>query len=146
MNGFDGAKRVMNGAHGTMWLDNEQVGECYGLQMKITASKEDIQLPGSMMTDTKIKSYKGTGTMKLYKTNSRMALRLASYIKNGEDPRFTIVSKLDDPDAFGAERVAVKGVSFDDLILADWEAGTPGKADVPFTFVDFEYLDTVGVQ
>lgn len=145
-NGFDSAKRVANGAYGTLWLDNELVGECYGMQAKMSVTKEDIQIPGSMMTDTKIKSIKGTGALKLYKTNSRMASKVSKAMKDGRDLRYTIISKLDDPDSYGAERVAVKGVSFDDLILADWESGTPGKMDVPFTFTDYEYLDMIEVQ
>lgn len=145
-NGFDGAKRQISGSFGTLWLDNEQVGECYGLQAKISFTKEDVSIPGQLMTDTKIKSSKGTGTLKLYKTNSRMAIKLAEAHKNGLDVRCTIISKLADPDSYGAERIAVKGVSFDDLILADWEAGNLGKNDVPFTFTDYEPLDLIEVR
>mgnify|MGYP002236849848 FL=1 len=43
-------------------------------------------------------------------------------IKRGVDRRFTVISKLRDPDSYGAERVALYDVSFDDLTLADWQA------------------------
>ncbi|WP_366140481.1 phage tail tube protein, partial [uncultured Oscillibacter sp.] len=36
--------------------------------------------------------------------------------------RHTIISNLDDPDNPRNQRIAVKGVIFDDLTLADWEA------------------------
>ena len=42
-------------------------------------------------------------------------------IKRGVDRRFTVISKLRDPDSYGAERVALYDVSFDDLTLADWQ-------------------------
>lgn len=59
--------------------------------------------------------------------------------------RFTVISKLADPDSYGAERVVVKNVSLDDLTLADWEVGAVGKTEVPFTFTDYEYLDSISV-
>jgi hypothetical protein len=40
-----------------------------------------------------------------------MALKIGNLIRTGSDPRFTIISKLNDPDSYGAERVAVKNVS-----------------------------------
>ena len=41
------------------------------------------------------------------------------------------------------KRTVVKGVSFDDLTIADWEAETNGKVEAPFTFVDVDYLDVI---
>lgn len=146
MNGFDGAERTINGTFGEMWMNNEQVGECYGLSAKVSVTREDVLIPGRLMTGNKVKSMKGSGSMKLWKTTSRMAILLSDALKAGKDIRCTIVSKLADPDAFGAERVAIKQVSFDDLILAAWENGSIQKDDVPFTFEDWEFLDTIGVQ
>ena len=36
----------------------------------------------------------------------------------------------------------MKGVSFDDLTLADWEAAKLGTIEAPFTFEDYDLLDT----
>ncbi len=140
---MDSAKRVMSGTFGEVWLDGEKVAECYGLQAKVSYNKEEVPMCGTMFGGSKIKSMKGTGSMKLNKTGSRMALLLADKIKAGQDVRCTVISKLNDPDAYGAERVALKDVGFDDLTLADWEADNIGKVECPFTFSDFEYLDTV---
>ena len=60
--------------------------------------------------------------------------------------RCTIISKLRDPDSYGAERVALYNVSFDDLTLADWQAATMGTVTAPFTFSRYELLDTIEVQ
>ena len=32
---------------------------------------------------------------------------------------------------------------FDELTLQDWEVGTPGTYEVPFTFSGAEYLDKI---
>ena len=68
---------------------------------------------------------------------------LADKIKDGKDVRFTIIGKLDDPDAYGAERIRFTNVSFDELTLMDWENNTAGNIETPFTFTDMELLDTV---
>lgn len=140
---MDSAKRVMSGTWGEVWLDNDYVGECYGLQAKVNFNKEDVQICGRMATDKKVSSISCTGSLRLHKVSSRMANAIGGAIRNGRDVRFTVISKLADPDAYGAERVVLKNVSFDDLTLADWEVASNGKVEAPFTFTDYDFLDTV---
>jgi len=142
---MDSAKRVMCGTWGEVWLNGELVSEAYGIQAKVSMNKEDVAICGQMAKDKKTTSTSMTGSLKLHKVNSRMAIAVGEDIKAGKDPRFTVISKLDDPDAYGAERIALYNVSFDDLTLADWETATNGKVEAPFTFTGFEYLDRVEV-
>lgn len=143
---MDSAKRVMSGSWGEVWLDSEYVAEAYGVQAKVALNKEKVNVCRSIAEDTKVTGVKMTGSLKLHKVNSRMAILIGDSIKKGKDPRFTIISKLDDPDAYGAERLALYNVSFDDLTLADWEAAKNGTVECPFTFTDYEFLDKVEVQ
>ena len=117
---MDSAKRVISGTWGEVWLDGDKVSECYGLQAKVSFNKEDIALCGQMASDKKVTSIECTGSLRMHKVTSRMALAIGENIRKGKDVRFTIVSKLKDPDAYGAERVVLSNVSFDDLTLADW--------------------------
>ena len=142
---MDSAKRVVSGTWGEVWLDGDKVSECYGLQAKASFNKEDIALCGQMASDKKVTSIDCTGSLRLHKVTSRMAQAIGENIRNGRDVRFTIVSKLKDPDAYGAERVVLRNVSFDDLTLADWEAKSVGKVECPFTFTDYEFLDEINV-
>ena len=66
-----------------------------------------------------------------------------SIVFDGHDLRKTLVGKLDDPDAYGAERVAVYGVSYDEQVLMDWEAGKAGSMTISFQATNVEYLDKV---
>ena len=142
---MDSAKRVISGTWGEVWREGDKVSECYGLQAKVSFNKEDIALCGQMASDKKVTSIECTGSLRMHKVTSRMALAIGENIRNGKDVRFTIVSKLKDPDAYGAERVVLSNVSFDDLTLADWEAKSVGKVECPFTFTDYEFLDEIGV-
>lgn len=97
-------------------------------------------------SDLKVVGCKGTGSLTLFKVSSRMAIKIADMVRNKQDVRFTVVSKLADPDAYGAERVSISGVQFDDLTLFDWEAQTPGEVETPFIFTGYEYLDQIAPQ
>ena len=137
------AKRVINGTWGQVWFDGDLLSECYGLQAKVNYNKEDVNQCGQMAIDKKITSYECTGSLKLHKVNSRIAKKMNNAAKEGLDVRCEIISKLADPDSYGKERVALRGVSFDDLTLADWEAKTLGKVEAPFHFVDYEFYDMI---
>lgn len=143
---MDSAKRVINGTFGEVWLDGEYVAEAYGLQAKVAFNKTEINQCRKLAVDTKITSVKYTGSLKMHKVNSRMAALIIGQIKANREPRFTIISKLDDPDAYGSERCALKNVSFDDLTIADWEAARNGTIEAPFTYTDVDYLDQIEVQ
>ena len=143
---MDSAKRVMSGTWGEVWLDNDYVSECYGMQAKAAFNKQDVQMCGRMAVDKKITNITCTGSLRLHKVSSRMAIKIGKEIKDGRDLRFTVISKLADPDAYGAERVVLSNVSFDDLTIADWEVATNGKIEAPFTFTDYNFIDTVEVK
>lgn len=143
MSSMDNASRVMSGTHGELWLDGEKCAEILGFQAKVTKNKEDVAMCGHHLVDKKVMSASGTGSVRFHKVNSRMAIAFSDAIKNGQDKRVKIISNLDDPDAYGAERVVVYDASFDDLTLADWEANAKGQIECPFTFTSWDYLDLV---
>ena len=139
------AKRTINGTWGEVWVDGEKIAECTACQLKIANNKQTVNLCGQYMEDSKGTSGSGTGSLTLYHVDSGFA-RKQDGIQNGVDRRFTIVSKLADPDSYGAERVAVYNVSFDDLTLADWQAATVGTVTKPFTFTRYELLDQIQAE
>jgi hypothetical protein len=50
---------------------------------------------------------------------------------------------MSDPGNGGTERIKLLNVKFDELTLADWGAGKMGTESIPFTFEDFEVLDSI---
>lgn len=142
---IDSAKRVINGTYGEIWLDGEKLAECTACQLRVAKNKDTINLCGQFMSDRKATSGDGTGSLTLYHVDSGMLQRQAD-LQSGVDRRFTMISKLRDPDSWGAERVAVYNVSFDDLTLADWQAATVGTVTAAFTFSRYELLDLIDPQ
>ena len=135
-------RKIMNGTHGTVFLDGEEVAELKAFQAKLEFQKEEVKVAGKMATGTKYMGYSGKGSLTLHKVNSRMIKAIGNQIKEGKEPRFTVIGKLADPDADGVERIVVKNVSFDDLTLMDWEVGAIGQSEHPFTATAWEVLDS----
>ena len=136
------AKRVMSGTWGEVWVDNQPYAEISSFQAKISYNKTAQPMAGQMMEDTKVTSAKGTGSLTVKKVYSRLA-GYGDSLLEGIDHRVTIIGKLDDPDAYGCERVALYNVSFDEEPLQDWQVGSTRELTIPFTFTQREWLEQV---
>ena len=136
------AAEVRSGTWGQLWLDGEQVSECFGCQIKVNKTKEDVSRCRTLIAGKKMTGVAITGTVRIYNATSRLIKLEAEALKQGKDLRHTIISNLDDPDNTSNQRIAVKGVSFDDLTLADWQAAQLGQIEAPFTAEDYEILDS----
>ncbi len=139
---FENGSRVMNGTFGTVWADGAEVAEISAFQLKVTKNWDPISMCGQMEEDRKLTGIKITGSMTLHKVYSRGADDVEAAAR-GHDVRRTLVAKLDDPDAYGAERVAVYGMNYDEQTLMDFAAGKAGSMTVPFQATKFEFLDRV---
>ena len=136
------ATRVMNGTWGQVWENGAEIIEVSAFQSKVSGNYDTLNLCGQMAEDRKLVGVKGTGSMTLHKVYTRGAADIRNLMK-GLDVRKTLVGKLADPDAYGAERVAHYGVSYDEHTVMDWAASKAGSITIPFTFTGIEFLDTV---
>lgn len=142
MNDILEAALVRSGTWGTLWLDGEQVAECYGFQLKAAKDKEDVPRCRTLVKGKKLTGVSLTGTVKLYNATSRLLRMEGAAMAAGQDLRHTIISNLDDPDNPQNQRIVAKGVIFDDLTLADWEAAKLGQIEAPFTAESYEILES----
>lgn len=127
--------RVIYGSFGKIYIDGAWQSNFNHLEAKVTQNKIELNLSGDNWVRHKKGSKKGTGTMSGFKVTSAM-------LQRGFD-KFEIVSKLDDPEAYGYERIRLINVIPDELQLANWTAGEDVKEDVPFTFEGYELLDPI---
>ena len=132
------AAEVRSGTWGELWLDGEQVAECYGCQIKVNKTKDDVTRCRTLVAGKK----QTAGTIRIYNATSRLIKLEAEALKQGKDLRHTIIINLDDPVNADNQRIAVKGVSFVDLTLADWQAAQLGQIEAPFTAEDYTVMDS----
>jgi hypothetical protein len=137
------AKNVINGTYGEIWCDSDYLAEAIGLEAKITLDKSEVNMCRKLSKGYKVTGSDGKGTLKMNKVSSYFIRKLGDAIKAGKTPTSEIITNLKDPDAFGAEKIKLTGVVFDELTLADWEAKKNGEESIPFTFDSFEVLDSI---
>ena len=135
--------QVISGTFGKVWWDGELVFEAKGMEASLEMQMEAVKQAGKLADGQKMLGYSGTGTLRTHKVFSRAIRKLSDSVKDGVNPEFTLVSELNDPASFGAERVILKGVQFTTLPLVNWELGALGEQELPFTFSDWEPVSTI---
>ena len=135
------ASQVMSGTQGEVWIDGKYMAEVTGFKAEIKLLKEEVNQVKRMFKQYKVVGCEGTGNVKLNHVSSFFIQLMADNIKNAKQTVCTIVVKLDDPDAIGAERISITDATFDKLTLMDWEAKKLTSDDYDFTFTDFNILD-----
>ncbi len=136
------ASRVINGIYGKVWVNGELWAEVDAFEAKVAVSYEDVKFAGDGATHKKATGWAGTGSMTIKKVYSRVQRAMAEQVRGGEYPRFEVVGKLEDPDAFGAERVALHDVTINEFLLMKFEKNL-GNEEVPFAFSDYELVDSI---
>ena len=136
-------ERVINGTFGEVWLDGTYLPQVTGLEAKFSLDKEEVHQCRKISKGYKVTGSDGKGTLKMNKTDSTLINIVGEDLQSGKMTEHTIISKLDDPDAWGAERIQFEGVKFDELTLADWELKKLGTESIPFTFESYTILDLI---
>ena len=137
------SNRVMNGSFGEAWVDDDYLGEVAAGKAELDVTYGDISRPRHLIDGKKLKKMEGKGSLKMYHVRSNIAKRMSDALKQGRTLSVKIIMRLEDPDAYGAERVALYGCKFGKATLMDWEAGKETEDSYDFTFEDWEFLDFI---
>ncbi|AWB45321.1 phage portal protein [Paenibacillus sp. CAA11] len=129
------ASRVILGTYGQAYIDGVWQTHINKLEASVEMEKRELNLCGSDWKVHKSGIKKGTGTMSGYKVTSDM-------IRRGFT-KFEIITKLEDPEAYGHERVRLINCSPDKIQLANWTAGEEVQEETTFTFEGYELLDPI---
>ncbi|MFS0841167.1 phage tail tube protein [Paenibacillus sp. 1P03SA] len=142
------ASRIMNGSFGTVidangnWLTNVKSAEA-----TVEINKEEVNRAGTRWVGHKVTSLKGSGTVTGYRVTTELIEAIGSIANDKKGAYVTeIRMKLDDPEAFGAMSVRLKGVQFDQIPLMKYELNSLVEEELPFTFAEYELMDKVKAQ
>lgn len=137
------AENVINGTFGELWINSNYMAQVESFQAKVSLKTTDINMCGDLASHKKVIGFEGKGTLKLNKVTSEMIKLMNGNMKKGKQTVCTIISKIEDPNGLGTERVIIKDVCFEELTLANWEAKKMGQESIPFTFSDWDFLDLI---
>lgn len=136
-------EKTINGTFGEVWVDDYYLAEVTGLEAKVSIEKTEVNQTGSLAKGYKITGVDCKGTIKLNKVTSYFIKLLSDNTMKGRATTCTIISKLEDPDADGTERIRLTGCTFDELTLANWETKKLGEESIPFSFTGWEIMDSI---
>ena len=136
-------QEIISGTFGAVWVNDEEWLYTTKFEAKVTGVFEDVKVAGELTTYKKYMGWTGEGTITVSKVNSTISKMLAENFKKGIMPEIKIVGKLADPQARGAERVEILGVTFSEFMLMNWEVQTKMDEEVPFSFTDFNFIDSI---
>lgn len=137
------SQNVISGTFGSVWVNNEEWLHVTKFEAKVTGEFEDINMAGKYGVGKKFMGWTGEGTITVNKVNSTITRMLADSFKKGIMPEITIVGKLADPQALGAERVEILDVTFSEFMLINFELKAKMEEEVPFTFEDYNLIDSI---
>lgn len=132
--GMDPTRAIL-GTFAQAFIDGVWQTNVNHLEARVEIDKRELNLVGHNWVQFKIGAKRGTGTISGYKVTSDMIKRDFS--------KFDIISKLDDPEAYGHETIRLIRCMPDSVQLANWTAGEEVTEETPFTFEDYELLDPI---
>ena len=140
---FDSIRAVV-GTFGYIYKEGKWLSQYNKAKASVDIGKAEIKPSGDRWVRHKVISLKGTGSISGYKVTDEL-LQEVSVVAHSDKPsmRTELIFKLDDPEAFGAERIRLQNVMFDKIDLANWEHSKEIEEEWSFTFEGFEILDPI---
>ncbi|MCM3145379.1 phage tail tube protein [Brevibacillus sp. MER 51] len=135
--------KIINGTYGRIWVDGELWAEVDSFEAKVTIQYEEVNFAMDGATYQKAIGWSGEGSMTIKKIYSCVQRKMAADVRKGIYPRFEIVGKVEDPEAHGAERVAIHDVTISEFMLLKFEKKTLSSEEVPFKFSDYDPIDLI---
>ncbi len=136
--------RVINGSYGECHSEGKWLTNVYKMSADLELSYGDVKISGTRWTGQKLLSIKGTGSITGYMVTTELVQNVARITDDRKSEYVTeLIFKLDDPEAYGCERVRLKHVKFSKVPIAGWEVGSVVEEEWPFTFTGVEWLDSI---
>ena len=132
------ASRVCNGTFGKVYIDGEWQNNANECTADVEIDQKDIVTCGSEWTGYKNGAKKGSGTIKGFKISSKM-------IQQGFKA-FEILATLEDPEAYGFERIRILNCKANKISLVGFKGGDVVETETPFVFTNFELVDPITAE
>lgn len=139
------AKRVISGNYGYLYdADGNWLTNTTGVEANIEIGMEEIKLAGTRWLGNKTTTLKGSGSITGYMVTSEWTEKMAIVTDDVSSPFVTdLIVKLDDPESFGAYRVRLKNVTFDNIPVIRYEVGSIVDQEFTFVFSGYDVLDKI---
>ncbi|MGE7271352.1 phage tail tube protein [Brevibacillus panacihumi] len=136
--------RVINGKFGEVWMDGQHLTNFHTGSATADLQYEKVKRSGTRADGNKVVGIEYNGSLSGYKITSDLARKVAQ-VFNDRKGAFVgeIIMKLADPEAYGFERVRLKGVQFTKVDVIKFDHGSIVEDEWPFVYDGVDWLDPI---
>lgn len=131
---------TINGTDGRLWINDTPCATIQSFTFHQTNVFEDVPQAGQLSKPRRIVGVELSGTINKYKVDNTMVGLMQDY-KNGNMPEIKLIGLMQNPATGMMQRAVIKGVTFGEMDLMNFEQKTVAKEEIPFEAEDYYYQD-----
>jgi len=131
---------TINGTDGRLWINDTPCATIQSFTFHQTNVFEDVPQAGQLSKPRRIVGVELNGTINKYKVDNTMVGLMQDY-KNGNMPEIKLIGLMQNPATGMMQRAVIKGVTFGEMDLLNFEQKTVAKEEIPFEAEDYYYQD-----
>jgi len=131
---------TLNGTDGRLWINDTPCATIQSFVLHQTNVYEDINKSGQLTKSRRVVGIELTGTISKLKVDNTMSALMEEY-KNGESPEIKLIGLMQNAKTGMMQRAVIKGVTFGEMDLINFEQKVVAKEEIPFEAEDYYYQD-----
>ncbi|HBS43707.1 MAG TPA: phage portal protein [Paenibacillus sp.] len=133
-------------AYAVIGTQTEEMYYVKTLETTVEKTKAEVKTLGRRGVQHKATGWSGSGSMTIFYMTSRFRQMMLDYMNTGVDQYFDIEVTNEDPSSsVGAQRIILKGVNLDSVIMASLDTESDAlEEEVSFTFEDVQIVQAFG--
>jgi len=131
---------TLNGSDGRLWINDTPCATVQSFVLHQTNVYEDINKAGQLTKSRRVVGIELTGTISKLKVDNTMSALMEEY-KNGDTPEIKLIGLMQNAKTGMMQRAVIKGVTFGEMDLINFEQKVVAKEEIPFEAEDYYYQD-----
>ena len=131
---------TLNGTDGRLWINDTPCATVQSFVLHQTNVYEDINKAGQLTKSRRVVGIELTGTISKLKVDNTMSALMEEY-KNGDIPEIKLIGLMQNAKTGMMQRAVIKGVTFGEMDLINFEQKVVAKEEIPFEAEDYYYQD-----
>ena len=131
---------TLNGTDGRLWINDTPCATIQSFVLHQTNVYEDVNKSGQLTKSRRLVGIELSGTISKLKIDNSMAGIMQEY-KNGETPEIKLIGLMQNSTTGMMQRAVIKGVTFGEMDLINFEQKVIAKEEIPFEAEDYYYQD-----
>jgi hypothetical protein len=131
---------TLNGTDGRLWINDTPCATIQSFVLHQTNVYEDINKAGQLTKSRRVVGIELTGTISKLKIDNTMSALMQEY-KNGDTPEIKLIGLMQNAKTGMMQRAVIKGVTFGEMDLINFEQKVVSKEEIPFEAEDYYYQD-----